>query len=92
LFDVAEATTSLAENVNKIDELPGGERQGRNDFRKIGYNGPCPPPGKPHRYFYRIFALSEKLNLEPGTGKPEVEKAMEGRVLGQAEWMGKYQR
>ena len=43
LFDLPVATTSLAEGVSKIDELPGGERQGRNDFRKIGYNGPCPP-------------------------------------------------
>ncbi len=49
LFDLAPATNILAESVNKIDELPGGERQGRNDFRKIGYNSPCPPPGKPHR-------------------------------------------
>jgi Raf kinase inhibitor-like YbhB/YbcL family protein len=92
LFDLSPDTTSLAESVNKIDELPGGERQGRNDFRKIGYNGPCPPPGKPHRYFYKIFALGEKLNLEPGASKADVEKAMEGLILGQAEWMGKYQR
>jgi Raf kinase inhibitor-like YbhB/YbcL family protein len=92
LFDLSPETTSLAESVNKIDELPGGERQGRNDFRKIGYNGPCPPPGKPHRYFYKIFALGEKLNLEPGASKADVEKAMEGLILGQAEWMGKYQR
>jgi Raf kinase inhibitor-like YbhB/YbcL family protein len=92
LFDLSPDTTSLAESVNKIDELPGGERQGRNDFRKIGYNGPCPPPGRPHRYFYKIFALGEKLNLEPGASKADVEKAMEGLILGQAEWMGKYQR
>ena len=92
LFDLAPATNILAESVNKIDELPGGERQGRNDFRKIGYNGPCPPPGKPHRYFYKLYALNGKLDLKPGASRQEVEQAMQGLVLGQAEWMGKYRR
>ena len=78
--------------VNKIDELPGGERQGRNDFHKIGYNGPCPPPGKPHRYFFKLYALSSKLNLKPGASKQEVEQAMQGLTLGMAEWTGKYRR
>jgi len=92
LFDVPPATTSLPEGVSKIDELPGGERQGRNDFRKIGYNGPCPPPGKPHRYFFKLYALDGKLNLKPGASKQEVEQAMQGHVLGGAEWMGRYKR
>ena len=92
LFDLAPDANNLAESVSKIDELPGGERQGRNDFRKIGYNGPCPPPGKPHRYFYKLYALNAKFDLKPGSSKQEVEQAMEGRILGKAQWMGKYQR
>jgi Raf kinase inhibitor-like YbhB/YbcL family protein len=92
LFDLPATTTSLPEGVSKIDELPAGERQGRNDFRKIGYNGPCPPPGKPHRYLFKLYALSSKLNLKPGASKQEVEKAMEGLILGKTEWVGKYQR
>lgn len=92
LFDVPPATTSLPEGVSKIDELPGGERQGRNDFRKIGYNGPCPPPGKAHRYFFKLYALGSKLNLKPGATKQEVEQAMQGHILGKAEWVGKYKR
>lgn len=92
LFNLAAATTSLVEGVSKIDELPGGERQGRNDFRKIGYNGPCPPPGKPHRYFFKVYALKEKLDLKPGASRQEVEQAMRSLVLGQAEWVGKYSR
>jgi len=92
LFDLPPATHTLAESVSKIDELAGGERQGRNDFRKIGYNGPCPPPGKPHRYFFKLYALSAKLGLKPGASKQEVEQAMQGRILGQAEWVGKYRR
>jgi Raf kinase inhibitor-like YbhB/YbcL family protein len=92
LYDVPALTTGLAEGVNKIDELPGGERQGRNDFRKIGYNGPCPPPGKPHRYFFKLYALKDKLDLKPGASRQEVEQALTNLVLGQAEWMGKYRR
>jgi Raf kinase inhibitor-like YbhB/YbcL family protein len=92
LFDLPATATSLAEGVNKIDELPGGERQGRNDFRKIGYNGPCPPPGKPHRYFFKIYALKAKLDLKPGASRQEVEQGMKSLVLAQAEWMGKYGR
>jgi Raf kinase inhibitor-like YbhB/YbcL family protein len=92
LFDLPPTASSLAEGLNKIDELPGGERQGRNDFRKIGYNGPCPPPGKPHRYFFKLYALNGKLNLKPGVSKQEVEQAMEGLVQAKAEWMGKYRR
>jgi Raf kinase inhibitor-like YbhB/YbcL family protein len=92
LFDLSPATNNLPEGLSKIDELPGGERQGRNDFRKIGYNGPCPPPGKPHRYFYRLYALSHKLDLKPGASKQEAEQAMAGCILGQTEWTGKYQR
>ncbi len=59
-------SASLPVGVSKIDELPGGERQGRNDFRKIGYNGPCPPPDKPHRYFFKLYALDGKLDLKAG--------------------------
>jgi Raf kinase inhibitor-like YbhB/YbcL family protein len=83
---------SLPEGVSKVDELPGGERQGRNDFRKIGYNGPCPPPGKPHRYIFKLYALKSKLDLKPGASKQEVEQAIQGSTLAKAEWMGKYQR
>jgi Raf kinase inhibitor-like YbhB/YbcL family protein len=92
LFDMPPTTSSLAEGITKIDELPGGERQGRNDFHKIGYNGPCPPPGKPHRYFFKLYALDRNLALKPATSKQEVEQAMQGHILGEAEWMGKYQR
>jgi len=92
IFDLPAQTTSLQEGVTKVGEVPGGGRQGRNDFRKIGYGGPCPPPGKPHRYFFKFYALDRMLNLKPGASKQEVEQAMQGRILGTAELMGKYQR
>jgi Raf kinase inhibitor-like YbhB/YbcL family protein len=92
LFDLPAETTSLPENVSKLEELAGGGRQGRNSFCKIGYGGPCPPAGHAHRYFFTLFALDCTLNLRPRSSKQELEEAMEGHVLGQTECMGKYQR
>lgn len=92
LFDLPPQTTGLPEGVAKVDELPSGGRQGRNDFRKIGYGGPCPPPGKPHRYFFKLYALDRLLNLKPGSSKQEAEQAMQGHIVGQTELMGKYRR
>ena len=82
----------LPEGVAKDARLADGTEQGRNDFRKTGYNGPCPPPGKPHRYYFKLFALDGKLDLKPGAGKKELEAAMKGRILAQSEWMGRYGR
>ena len=92
LYDLPAPTTALAEGVSKVDEVPTGGRQGRNDFRKIGYGGPCPPPGKPHRYFFKLYALDRMLNLKPGSSKQDVEQAMQNHILGQAEVMGTYRR
>lgn len=83
---------SLPEGVRKNAHLPDGSEQGQNDFHKPGYNGPCPPSGKPHRYFFKLFALDSKLNLKPEDGKPELEAAMKGHTLATAEWMGTYKR
>lgn len=92
VFDLPPQTASLSEGVAKVDEVPGGGRQGRNDFRKIGYGGPCPPPGKRHRYFFKLYALDKMLNLKPGSSKQEVEQAIQGHIVGKAELMGTYQR
>jgi Raf kinase inhibitor-like YbhB/YbcL family protein len=92
LYDLPQNTSSLEENVPKTDQLANGGRQGRNDFKKIGYGGPCPPPGKPHRYFFKLYALDRKLDLKPGASRAEAEEAMKGHVLGQAELMGKFGR
>ncbi len=92
LFDLPAESKALPEGVAKADEPPTGGRQGRNDFRRIGYGGPCPPPGKPHRYFFRLYALDEKAGLKPGASRHELEQAMQGHILATAEWMGTYRR
>jgi Raf kinase inhibitor-like YbhB/YbcL family protein len=92
LFDLPANVRSLAANVPRQEQLPDGSRQGRNDFGKIGYGGPCPPPGKPHRYFFKLYALDTKVNLKSGATKKDVERAMQGHILVQGEWMGRYGR
>ncbi len=92
LWDLPASSRELPENLPKTAELPGGGKQGRNDFGKTGYGGPCPPPGKPHRYFFRLYALDKPLGLKGGAGRGELERAMKGHVLAQAELMGRYGR
>ena len=92
LFNLPGNSTDLAEDVPKGQYLPNGARQGLNDFKHLGYGGPCPPPGKPHRYFFKLYALSDTLDLKPGATKKDVERAMEKLVLAQGQLMGTYKR
>jgi Raf kinase inhibitor-like YbhB/YbcL family protein len=92
LWNLPASAHELPEAVGKQDQLGDGTRQGRNSFRKIGYNGPCPPPGKPHRYFFRLYALDEKLELAPGASSSDLQEAIKGHVIAQAEYMGTYRR
>ena len=92
IFNIPATATGLPENLAKTQTLPDGTRQGTNDFRRIGYGGPCPPPGDPHRYFFKLYALDTVLELKPGATKPELLKAMEGHILAHAQLMGTYQR
>jgi Raf kinase inhibitor-like YbhB/YbcL family protein len=91
LFDLPADTRKLAEDTAKKREFPSGARQGVNDFREIGYNGPCPPRGAEHRYFFKLYALDGKVDLKPGASKKDLERAMQGHVLGQAELIGRFQ-
>lgn len=92
LWNAPGTARGLDEGVKAEPSLPDGARQGRNDFKRIGWNGPCPPPGKPHRYFFRLHALDRPLDLAPGATKAELVKAMQGHTLGSAELVGMYGR
>ncbi len=82
----------MTKGFSRTAELPNGTRQGHNDFRKIGYNGPCPPPGKAHRYFFRVYAVDTKLDLPAGATRAELDSALKGHALAEAEYMGTYRR
>jgi Raf kinase inhibitor-like YbhB/YbcL family protein len=92
LYDLAPTVSELAAGVAATETVLGGVRQGRNDFRKIGYGGPCPPPGPAHRYFFRLLALDKKLDLPPGVTMRQVLDAAAGHTLARAELMGRYGR
>lgn len=92
LYDIPADAAGLPEGLPGDAELAAGGVQGENDFGRLGYGGPCPPAGAPHRYFFRLYALDTKLGLAAGASKQEVVDAMEGHVLAQGELMGTYQR
>lgn len=92
IYHVPPTTTALAENTPPAPELPDGSRQGINDFRQVGYGGPCPPPGKPHRYYFKLYALDRVLDLQPGATRKDIETAMRGHVLAEGHLIGTYQR
>ena len=90
LYGLPPDTTGLPEGVPKQDSTAFGARQGKNDFGKIGYGGPCPPRGSTHRYFFKLYAVDKKLDLKPRATKWDALKAMEGHILAQGELMGRY--
>jgi Raf kinase inhibitor-like YbhB/YbcL family protein len=92
LYDLPTEARRLPEGVSKKETLPDGSKQGLNDFGRIGYGGPCPPPGKPHRYFFKLYALDKKIGLPPRAIKPQVMDATKNHVLGEAQLMGTYKR
>jgi len=91
LFNLPPTEKGLPEAVPPDMELKNGARQGRNDYHRIGYGGPCPPSGT-HRYFFKVYALDAVLDLPAGATKAELLKAMEGHILAQGQLMGKYQK
>lgn len=92
IWNFPARTTLVAEGVPPHDSLENGARQGRNDFNRIGYGGPCPPPGRPHRYFFRLYALDALLELRAGSARSDLESAMKAHVIAQSEWMGMFKR
>jgi Raf kinase inhibitor-like YbhB/YbcL family protein len=92
VYDLPATTTSLPEGVPKDRELKGGGRQGVNDFGRIGYGGPCPPRGRSHRYFFRLYAMNGPVDLAPGATRADFMSAARDRIVAEAEILGTYGR
>ena len=92
LYDLPANTVGLPEDVAKTQFIAGNAKKGLNSWPRLGYGGPCPPPGKPHRYFFKLYALDRMLELKPGATKKDVEAAMKGHILAEGQLMGTYQR
>jgi Raf kinase inhibitor-like YbhB/YbcL family protein len=86
LFNLPAGTSGLGQGKN------GGGTEGKNDFNKLGYGGPCPPRGSTHRYFIKLYALDGQIELKGAASKAQVEKAMQGHILAQGQLMGRYSR
>jgi Raf kinase inhibitor-like YbhB/YbcL family protein len=91
LFNLPPDIRELHAEIPSEKTLKNGARHGKNDFRKFGYGGPCPPGGI-HRYFFKLYALDTVINLESGITKAQLLKAMEGHILAEGQLMGKYKR
>ncbi|MEM3669604.1 MAG: YbhB/YbcL family Raf kinase inhibitor-like protein [Nitrososphaerota archaeon] len=92
IYNIPGNIDRLEEGVVKIEKLPNGIMQGINDFKEVGYGGPCPPPGKPHRYIFRMYALDELLDLKPRLSKQELLNSIKNHIIGTAELSGIYSR
>jgi Raf kinase inhibitor-like YbhB/YbcL family protein len=91
LYDLPPTVDMLPGGLPPDAKLANAEKQGTNDYGKLGYGGPCPPSGV-HRYLFKVYALDRMLGLEAGLRKKDLLKAMEGHVLGMGTLTGKYKR
>ena len=92
IYGIPAHATGLPENMAANDTLADGSIQGVNGNARIGYGGPCPPPGRPHRYVFTLYALDSDPALGPGLAKPDLQRAIHGRILAEAQLIGLYQR
>jgi Raf kinase inhibitor-like YbhB/YbcL family protein len=92
IFNIPPSSRGLLEAVPTEAQLSDGSVQGKNDFNRIGYDGPSPPSGPAHRYKFTLYALDQSLNLRVGTSKKQVLDAIQGHILARGELMGSYQR
>lgn len=92
IYGLPASVTELAEGASTSGSVSRSARQGLNDFNRVGYGGPCPPPGKAHRYFFKLYALDTELSVKSRATKKELLKAIDKHVLGEGSLMGTYQR
>lgn len=87
LYDIPKEWTEIAQG----DDEPYGVLSGRNDWKRTGYGGPCPPIGR-HRYFHKLYALDIELGYMGEPQMTQIEAAIKGHVLGEAVLLGTYQK
>ena len=92
IFNIPSDSRQLVEVIPTQAQLPSGALQGKNDFGRIGYGGPCPPPGRPHRYQFTLYALDQPVDLKAGVSKKQLLGVMQGHILAQGQLTGAYQR
>jgi hypothetical protein len=92
IYNIPANVNKLDEGVPRKDTLSNGIAQGKNDFGYIGYGGPCPPKGNPHRYFFKLYALDVETHFEPGLTKAELLDKIKDHTIRKTEFYGKYQR
>lgn len=92
LFNIPADVRSLPEGVPAEPVVAGLGEHGSNGWGNLGYGGPCPPKGNPHRYTFRLYALNSLLDLESGASRAELDRAMEGHLLGAGQLVGRYGR
>lgn len=92
IFNIPPSQTQLTRTIPHVPSFADGTTQGTNDFKKLGYNGPAPPPGKVHHYIFKLVALNSKLNLRAGSSKDEYTRAIAGHVIGSGQTTGTYSR
>jgi len=91
LYDLPPTVTRLPAELPRTERPSVGGKQGMNDFKKIGYGGPCPPSGS-HRYFFKIYALDIETTIAPGSTKDQLMQAIANHILEEGQLMGRYQR
>ena len=92
IFNIPGGMNELKENIGESELSSLGIIRGKNDFKKLDYCGPCLPKGKPHRYFFKLYALNTTLSLEEGATKKDIINSMKGHILAEAKIVGLYQR
>lgn len=92
VYNLPPDVRSLSESRPGTPQLESKALQGKNDFGRTGYGGPCPPKGQEHEYVFFIYALSEPLELEAGVSPAEVTAALRGRVIATGSFSGMYAR
>lgn len=92
LYNIPPTRTELSENVPTDPTLSWGAAQGRNDFGNVGYGGPCPPMGSTHRYYFRLYALDQQLDLPPGASRNQLLQEVEEHAIARTGLMGRCSR